>query len=159
VTDYAIYNYIPHRRTKEKLEGNLDKPVTVAGQLPTGNGMARFNAWFAVKVTNGVGTMWCAYAFAAIALISLPQAIKSHDAVTLVSWVSQTFLQLVLLSVIIVGQNLLAAAADKRSEATYNDADAVLHEAVKIQEHLLAQDQVLGDLVDRLAKVEERSGS
>jgi phosphoribosyl-ATP pyrophosphohydrolase len=64
-----------------------------------------------------------------------------------------------LLSVIIVGQNLLAAAADKRSEATYNDADAVLHEAVKIQEHLLAQDQVLGDLVDRLAKVEERSGS
>ena len=47
---------------------------------------------------------------------------------------SQTFLQLVLLSVIIVGQNVLAAAADKRSEATFNDADAVLHEAVKIQE-------------------------
>ncbi len=61
-----------------------------------------------------VGTMWCAYAFAALALISLPQAISSHNAVTLVSWVSQTFLQLVLLSVIIVGQNVLAAAADKR---------------------------------------------
>lgn len=75
------------------------------------------------------------------------------------SWVSQTFLQLVLLSVIIVGQNVLAAAADKRSEATYNDADAVLHEAVKIQEHLLAQDQVLTDLVDRLGRVEGGSGS
>jgi len=118
-----------------------------------------FNAWFAVKVTNGVGTMWCAYAFAALALISLPQAIASRNAVTLVSWVSQTFLQLVLLSVIIVGQNVLAAAADKRSEATYNDADAVLHEAVKIQEHLLAQDQVLSDLVVRLARVESGSGS
>ena len=94
--------------------------------------------------------MWCAYAFAAIALISLPQAIKSHDAVTLVSWVSQTFLQLVLLSVIIVGQNVLAAAADKRSEATYNDADAVLHEAVKIQEHLPVQDTVLSDLIDKV---------
>ena len=114
--------------------------------------MARFNARFAVKVTNGVGTMWCAYAFAIIALVSLPQAISSHNAVTLVSWVSQTFLQLVLLSVIIVGQNVLAAAADKRSEATYNDADAVLHEAVKIQEHLLAQDQVLQGLVDKLAR-------
>jgi hypothetical protein len=112
-----------------------------------------------VKVTNGVGTMWCAYAFAALALIILPQAISSHSAVTLVSWVSQTFLQLVLLSVIIVGQNVLAAAADKRSEATYNDADAVLHEAVKLQEHLLAQDQVLEDIVDKLARVEARPGN
>jgi hypothetical protein len=112
MTEHAIYNYIPHHRTKEKLEGHLDKPVTVAEQLPTGNAMARFNTWFAVKVTNGVGTMWCAYAFAVIAFISLPQAISSHSAVTLVSWVSQTFLQLVLLSIIIVGQNVLAAAAD-----------------------------------------------
>jgi hypothetical protein len=112
-----------------------------------------------VKVTTGVGTMWCAYAFAALALISLPQAISSHSTVTLVSWVSQTFLQLVLLSVIIVGQNVLAAAADKRSEATYNDADAVLHEAVKIQEHLLAQDSVLEELAEKLKRVEARSGS
>jgi hypothetical protein len=50
--------------------------------------------------------------------------------------------------VIIVGQNVLAAAADKRSVATYNDADAILHEAVKIQEHLLAQDRILQQLID-----------
>ena len=50
---------------------------------------------------------------------------------------------------LIVGQNVLAAAADKRSEATYNDADAVLHEAVKIQEHLAAQDKILGTLIDK----------
>ena len=85
----------------------------------------------------------------ALALVSLPSAIASHNPVTLVSWISQTFLQLVLLSVIIVGQNVLAAAADKRSEATYNDADAVLHEAVMIQEHLAAQDKVLGTLMDQ----------
>ena len=153
MTDHAIYSYVPHHRTKTKLEG-LSGPVRVAEQLPHGSPAARFNAWLAVKVTTGVGTMWCAYAFAALAFISLPQAIRSHDAVTLVSWISQTFLQLVLLSVIIVGQNVLAAAADKRSEATYNDADAVLHEAVKIQEHLLAQDQVLNELVEKLARVE-----
>ena len=94
--------------------------------------------------------MWCAYAFAALALVSLPSAIRSGSAVTLVSWISQTFLQLVLLSIIIVGQNVLAAAADKRSEATYNDADAILHEAVMIQEHLLAQDKMLASLVSKV---------
>jgi len=145
MTDHAIYDYIPHRRTSEKI-AHAQQPVKVADQLPRDSAAARFNSWFAVKVTNGVGTMWCAYAFAALAFVSLPQAISSHSAVTLVSWISQTFLQLVLLSVIIVGQNVLASAADKRAEATFNDADAVLHEAVKIQEHLLAQDNVLAEL-------------
>jgi hypothetical protein len=159
MTDPAIYDYVPHQRTRTKLEGAAAGPVTVAEQLPHGTPMAQFNAWLAVKVTKGVGTMWCAYAFAVVALISLPQAISSHNAVTLVSWISQTFLQLVLLSVIIVGQNVLAAAADKRSEATFNDADAVLHESVKLQEHLLAQDQVLSDLTGKLARVEALSKS
>jgi hypothetical protein len=142
----SIYDYVPHHRTREKLD-HASAPVRVSEQLPHGSRPARFNSWFAVKVTNGVGTMWCAYVFAALALVSLPSAIRSHSAVTLVSWVSQTFLQLVLLSVIIVGQNVLASAADKRSEATYNDADAILHEAVKIQEHLLAQDEILQRLI------------
>jgi hypothetical protein len=144
MAERAIYRYVPHRRTQARLAGESPSPVKIADQLPSGTAAARFNARLAVKVTRGVGTMWCAYAFTALALVSLPSAIASGNAVTLVSWISQTFLQLVLLSVIIVGQNVLAAAADKRSEATYNDADAVLHEAVKIQEHLEAQDKVLG---------------
>lgn len=148
----TIYDYRPHRRTQEKLD-HASAPVRVSEQLPSGNAMERFNSWFAVKVTNGVGTMWCAYAFAALAFVSLPSAISSGSAVTLVSWISQTFLQLVLLSVIIVGQNVLAAAADKRAEATYADADAVLHEAVKIQDHLLAQDKVLERLLGEGAQV------
>ena len=159
MSDSAIYDYKPHHRTQAKLAGHVSGPVKAADQLPHGNAAARFNAWFAVKVTNGVGTMWCAYAFAALAIVSLPAAINSHSPVILVSWISQTFLQLVLLSVIIVGQNVLAAAADKRSEATYNDADAVLHEAVKIQEHLAAQDHVLDTLVDKLARLEASATS
>jgi hypothetical protein len=157
VTDPVIYDYVPHHRTMTKLEGG-GGPIKTAEQLPSGDATARFNRWLALKVTTGVGTMWCAYAFAALALVSLPAAVRSHSAVVLVSWISQTFLQLVLLSVVIVGQNLLAAAADKRSEATYNDADAVLHEAVKLQEHLLAQDAVLEELVERLTRVEAASG-
>ncbi len=150
MTTRSLYDYVPHHRTKEKLE-HVAGPVKVSEQLPRGNVAARFNSWFAVKVTNGIGTMWCAYAFAALALVSLPAAVSSHSAVTLVSWVSQTFLQLVLLSVIIVGQNVLATAADKRAEATFNDADAVLHEVVKLQEHLLAQDEVLQKLLGEVA--------
>lgn len=149
----AIYNYEPHHRTKAKLEGHLPGPVKATDLLPHGNALARFNTWLALKVTNGVGTMWCAYLFAGLAFVSLPSAIAAHSTDVLVSWISQTFLQLVLLSVIIVGQNVLASAADKRSEATYNDADAVLHEAVKIQEHLAAQDAALAAHDDVMASL------
>src|SRR5260370_42434219 len=127
MADVSIYKYVPHHRTREKLAGQAPGPVKAMDQLPHDSPAQRFNSWFAVKVTDGVGTMWCAYAFAALALVSLPSAISSGSAVTLGSWISQTFLQLVLLSIIIVGQNVLAAAADKRSAAPYEDADAGLH--------------------------------
>ena len=109
--------------------------------------------WLAVKITDGVGTMWCAYAFAALAFVSLPSAIRSGNAVTLVSWISQTFLQLVLLSIIIVGQNVLAASADKRAEATYEDADTVLHTSMEIQDHLSAQDRQIDKILGELARL------
>jgi len=74
--------------------------------------MKRFNVWLAEKITTGVATMWCAYIFAAIALISLPKAIKSGDSIVIVSWVAQTFLQLVLLSIIMVGQKVQSAKVE-----------------------------------------------
>ncbi len=150
MADGTAYAYEQHPRTTQRLSVQDPGPVHIADQLQRHNNMTRFNAWLAVKVTGGVGTMWCAYAFAALAIVSLPSAIASHNPVVLVSWISQTFLQLVLLSVIIVGQNVLAAAADKRSEATYEDAAAVLHEAVQIQSHLASQDQVLDSLLAKL---------
>jgi hypothetical protein len=84
-----------------------------------------FNGWLAVQITNGVGTMWCAYVFAAIALISLPDAIKGGTA-ALIAWIAQTFLQLVLLSIIMVGQKVAAAASDKQAYQTYKDAEALI---------------------------------
>jgi len=85
--------------------------------------------------------MWCAYAFAILALISLPAAIE-QGTVAIVSWISQTFLQLVLLSVIMVGQQVLAKASDKQALQTYNDAEAVLqltdeiHKLIKVNNKL-----------------------
>jgi len=84
-----------------------------------------FNGRLAVLITKIVGSMWCAYAFAAIALISLPEAIH-QGTVAVVSWISQTFLQLVLLSVIMVGQQVLAKASDKQALQTFKDTEAVL---------------------------------
>ena len=59
---------------------------------------------FGLKITVLVGTMWAAYLFACIAIISLPSTIKQHNATVLVLWLSSEFIQLVLLPIIIVGQ-------------------------------------------------------
>lgn len=121
-------------------------PAKARDQIEWLSAVSRFNAAFAVKITAAVGSMWCAYAFAAIALFGLPGAIRLGTS-GIVQWLAQTFLQLVLLSIIIVGQNVQAASSDKRAEGTYQAAEAVLHEAIQIRAHLLAQDQVLQRLV------------
>ncbi|MSW03420.1 MAG: hypothetical protein F2830_04015 [Actinobacteria bacterium] len=81
--------------------------------------MKRFNPWLAEKITNGVATMWCAYLFAAIALISLPKAISSGDSIVIVSWIAQTFLQLVLLSIIMVGQKVQSQSVEDTINETH----------------------------------------
>ena len=141
-----LFTFTAHPHIARRKESG---PTRVADQLPATGGMARFNAWLAVKITGGVGTMWCAYAFAVVALISLPDALRAGKA-AIISWIAQTFLQLVLLSIIIVGQNIQSAAADKRSEATYEDADAVLHTALQIQAHLEAQDVAIEKIIAAL---------
>jgi hypothetical protein len=105
-------------------------------------------------ITKRVGTMWAAYLFFALTLVSLPAVIIKGDPVQIVAWIAQTFLQLVLLPIIIVGQNIQAASAEKRAILTYEDAAAVLEEAIKIQKHLDHQDKYLEHLVDRLEKLE-----
>lgn len=77
-----------------------------------------FQEKIALSITKGVGSMYCAYIFAAIALISLPDAINSGRA-AIVSWVAQTFLQLVLLSIIMVGQNVSGKRSELRADADY----------------------------------------
>jgi hypothetical protein len=113
----ALYQHIHHPRIAAR---RADRPVKVADQHRQDSAVNRFNTKVALVITTAVGSMWCAYAFALFDLISLPDAIKG-GASTIVSWVAQTFLQLVLLSIIMVGQNVQAAAADKRAEATFDD--------------------------------------
>jgi hypothetical protein len=83
------------------------------------NAISRFNQKVAAKITRAVSTMWAAYIFAAIALISLPAAIRSGDSLVIVAWIAQTFLQLVLLSIIMVGQAQSAAEVAKIINETH----------------------------------------
>lgn len=132
-----VYTHEPHPRLEER---RAHGPVKVRDQLASGGLLSRFNNRVALAITVAVGSMWCAYLFTGLAFISLPSALKTGDKLIIVAWIAQTFLQLVLLPIIIVGQNLQAKAADKRAEQTYKDADAVLHTAMQIQKHLDAQD-------------------
>lgn len=122
-------------------------PPTVAAEHVGINGR------IALVLTSAVGTMWCAYAFAILALSVLPQAING-GLLTFVQWLSQTFIQLVMLSVIMVGQNVLGRAADKRAAMTYQDADATFHETEQIQSHLGQQDAALNALLEKVEKLE-----
>ena len=143
----TLFTHHPHPYIEERRNHG---PIKVANQLPKNTKASRFNSWLALKITAGVGTMWCAYAFFVIALIGLPTALHPGGE-GIIAWVAQTFLQLVLLSIIIVGQNIMSAASDKRSEATYKDADAVLHEAVQIEKHLEAQDIAIEQILAGMA--------
>jgi len=127
--------HIPEKRIEERAENG---PHLIKHEHPGINGR------LALFITNKVGTMWCAYIFAFIALISLPAAIQEGTS-AIISWVTQTFLQLVLLSVIMVGQKVAAQASDKQALQTYKDTEALLklqdeiHRLVKINNKLIEE--------------------
>jgi hypothetical protein len=82
--------------------------------------LKKINDWLdniAVKITSTVGSMWCAIIFSIIALTSLPstmaQSIQTASIAPLIQWIAQTFLQLVLLSIILKGQNIGSAQLDR----------------------------------------------
>lgn len=138
-----FFDYIPHPHVHQR---RVVGPPKVAAAVAAVHGlgpMGRINAKIGLKITLVVGTMWCAYLFTVIALVSAPSAFKSGNSLIMIAWIAQTFLQLVLLPIIIVGQNVQAAAADARSQATYDDASAILEEAKQIQAHLYAQDAAI----------------
>lgn len=136
-----LFRHTPHPWVHQRPSG----PARVADQLPTQTPIARFNSRLAVRITTVVGSMWCAYAFIVLTLPALPGAIHA-GALGMVTWSAQTFIQLVLLPIILVGQNVQAAAADKRAADTYRDTEAILHELGQVHAHLVEQDRVIVEL-------------
>ncbi len=150
----SLFDYVPHPHIERRKAAGPPKVAAAIAQVHGPGPIGRFNAKVGLKITLIVGTMWAAYLFTLLALVSAPSALKSGDKIIIVAWIAQTFLQLVLLPIIIVGQNVQAAAADARSQATYDDAAAVLDEARQIQKHLEAQDAELARITAALSKPE-----
>lgn len=107
----------------------------------TDSAYQRINKAVAVWIITHVGTMTCFWIFNLIALIGLPATIVAVGVhlhfgilqwltgagfILLVQWVAQSYLQLVLLPSIIVGQNLQSAASDVRAAKTFEDTEKIL---------------------------------
>ena len=120
-----------------------------------------FNKSLAAKITSGVATMWCAYVFAAIALISLPNAIRTGDIITIVSWIAQTFLQLVLLSIIMVGQNAASASVEQKitetHEASLGEFELAKEARALNQEEILELKKIAADIHRVLKDIERKT--
>jgi hypothetical protein len=112
-----------------------------------------FNAKIALVITRSVGTMACAYVFAVIALLSLPSAISSGQVIVIVAWIAQTFLQLVLLSIIMVGQRVQAAAGDARAAQEFSDTETILD---RLDLHTAGG---IKDVLDAIRALDAKSGS
>jgi hypothetical protein len=126
--------------------------ATVHGDSPIG----LLNTRVAVKITKSIGSMWCAYVFALIALISLPAALQSHSPIIIISWIAQTFLQLVLLPIIIVGQNVQAAASDARAENDHETLISIL--TLTSEVHGIAEQQTrILEILEKRSEAEGKS--
>lgn len=147
---------------------NLPVHAAVADYHKAGNVYQKLNKKVALAVTLYVGTMSCFWIFCLLALCSLPAVlsgftvfahafpvwmVKTSD-IALVAWIAQTFIQLVLLPALMVGQNLQNIAADARSAKTFEDIEVLvdrtdLHTSgglTAIEEHLKMQDEMLARL-------------
>lgn len=144
----TLYDYEPHPHVAARAAAGPPTTHKARSAVHGENALGRLNARIGLRITVVVGTMWCAYLFTLLSLVSAPKAFSSGNTLIVVGWIAQTFLQLVLLPIIIVGQNVQAASADARAQATYDDAAAVLDEATRIQGHLQAQDAALAEILE-----------
>lgn len=117
--------------------------------------VAGVNKKIAVKLTEWVGTMWTAYVFCLIAVIGLFGLLGWLNSMLflLMAWLSQQFLQLVLLPTIMVGQNVQSEHAELMAEEDYKTVQKLEHDLGQLGVHMdaldkemLAQGKVLREL-------------
>lgn len=118
------------------------------------------NTRIAVALTKSVGTMWTAYTFMGLAIIGLAAILGLLTPIValLVVWISQTFLQLVLLPVIMVGQNVLGRKAELQADEQFNTTMTSYNDIERIMQHLSAQDAELLRHTRMLIHLLEKNG-
>ena len=143
----------PHPQTEAR---KLAAPPKVADQH------IGFNGRVGATITRSVGTMWAVYiaffiqvTWMALATIGVWELKKDPYPFAFLLFLSN-IVQLLLMFVIMVGQRVLGAASDKRAVVTYQDAEAILHECLQMQDHLLAQDKALDAIINRTEQLEKK---
>jgi uncharacterized membrane protein len=141
----------PHSETR-----HLTKPPKIADQH------VGFNGRLGALITKSVGTMWAFYAAVVIMagwILLAGLRIGPLHSIDPYPFAFLLFLgnivQLLLMFVLMVGQQVLGAASDKRAVVTYQDAEAILHECLQMQRHLSAQDRVLETMIHRLESLKQ----
>jgi hypothetical protein len=118
---------------------------------------AGFNQKLAITLTKAVGTMICAYVFATLALLGLPNLLPPIFA-QWVQWISQTFIQLVMLSILMVGQALLGRKQELQADEQFHTTMSTYHDIEEIMKHLSAQDAELLRHAKMLIHLLEKNG-
>jgi hypothetical protein len=132
------FKYEPHPRIAERA-------ATPPPKIEDEN--VGFNGRLAALITRGVGNMWAFYAVAlamGLWMAGLGASLFGDSYPwSLMLLVFGGILQMLLMIAIMVGQQVLGQAADKRAAQTYKDAEAILHECQQLQAHLRSQDALL----------------
>jgi uncharacterized membrane protein len=132
---YALFMHAAHPHQPRNVNLVHEAELAAAG----------FNTRLAVGLTQSVGTMWTAYTFAVLAIIGLFAilGLLSPIVALLIAWLSQTFIQLVLLPIIMVGQNVLGRKAELQADEQFNTTIKTYHDIEQVMAHLVAQDAEL----------------
>ena len=149
-----------HTRVLFRNEPHQQQPRNVNLLHETEQAASGFNSRLAVALTKGVGTMWTAYIFTVLAIIGLFGLLGWLNPFTflLATWVSQQFLQLVLLPVIMVGQNVLGLKAELLADEQFHTTMSTYHDIEQIMQHLSAQDAELLRQARMLLHLLEKNG-
>jgi hypothetical protein len=145
MSEKKLYTHIPHPHIPQK--------VTIA---KAEQALSGFNMKIAVVITKGLGTMICAYIFAILAIIGFPGF--GATPTQYVQWLSQTFIQLVALSVLAVGQQVLSKHGELMADEQYHTTMSTYHDIEQIMQHLSAQDAELLRQAKMLVHLLEKNG-
>jgi uncharacterized membrane protein len=144
-TGTELFHYKPHPRVAERKQ----TPPPKVDDEHVG-----FNGGLAALITKGVGNMWAFYAVAiamGLWMAGLGATLFGDTYPwSLMLLIFGGIIQMLLMIAIMVGQQVLGGAADKRATQTYKDAEAILHECRQLQEHLQSQDGVMVQLADKV---------
>ena len=146
----SLFKHIPHPHQPRNVNEVLKEEQAAAG----------FNTAIAVFLTTRVGTMWAAYSFAVLAIVGLLAILNILPPLValLVAWGSQTFIQLVMLPIIMVGQNVLGRKSELQADEAFKTTMSTYHDIEQIMQHLCAQDAELLHHTKMLIHLLEKNG-